>query len=334
MLTAGVIGLGYWGPNLVRNLVANPGIHLVAACDSKPKRCRVIADQYPGVEVLTDASKIIHDPAIDVVAIATPTQTHYALTKLALEAGKHVLVEKPMTDSVAHAEELVNLARARGLVLMVDHTYVYHPAVERIHETIHSGELGDIFYYDSVRINLGLFQPDTSVLWDLGSHDASIMDYVLPQRALSVQATGARHAGARVESMVYLTVRFEDGVLGHCHANWLAPTKVRQVMIGGSRKMIIYDDNNVPEKLKIFDKSVELETDERIYEAKVRYRVGDMVAPALSNDEALGLEIEHLRCCLELGTTPRTDGEAALRVVRMLAAAEESLRKDGASIAI
>jgi predicted dehydrogenase len=332
VIRAAVIGLGYWGPNLVRNLVTTEGIKLVAACDVRENRRALIARTHPGVRVEADAAALLDDPAVDAVAVATPTHSHYALARAALEAGKHVWVEKPFTDDVAHAEELVDLAERQGLVLMVDHTFVYHPAIKKIRELVDRGDLGDIYYYDSVRINLGLFQPDVSVLWDLASHDVSIMDHLVPQPAVMVQATGACHAGARVESMAYVTVHHEGGTLGHCHVNWLAPTKIRLVMIGGSRRMVVYDDNNVGEKVKIYDKGVDISSPEGEYAARVQYRTGDMHAPALERREALQCETLHFAECIANGKRPVTDGAAGLRVVRVLAAAERSMAECGRAV--
>lgn len=327
-----VIGLGYWGPNLVRNLAACDAVELVAACDRDAARRQSIARAYPGVATPSDAADVFANPAVDAVVIATPTDSHYGLAKAALEAGKHVWVEKPMTSSVEHAEDLVALADARGLTLMVDHTFVYHPAVTKIGDVIASGELGDVYYYDSVRINLGLFQPDVSVVWDLASHDVSIMEHVIPQTAVRVQATGARHAGASVESMAYLTIHYDGGAIGHCHVNWLAPTKVRLVMIGGSRKMVIYDDNDVTEKVRIYDKGVDVSTVEGAYAARVQYRTGDMYAPALARTEALASETAHFAACIRTGATPKTDGRTGLRVVQILEAAERSIAEGGRAV--
>jgi predicted dehydrogenase len=332
MVKAAVIGLGYWGPNLVRNLASTSGVDLVTVCDLKETRLEAVGKNYPAVTQTADSREVMADENVDAVVIATPTNMHYPLAKAALEAGKHVWVEKPITDNVAHAEELVDLAARKGLVLMVDHTFVYHPAVEKIHDVIQKGELGDVYYYDSVRINLGLFQPDVSVLWDLASHDVSIMDHLIHQTAVSVQATGACHAGARVESMAYVTIQHDGGALGHCHVNWLAPTKIRLVMIGGSRRMVVYDDNNVSEKVKIYDKGVDIKNVEGCYEAMVQYRTGEMHAPALDRGEALKRETQHFVHCITNGSTPLTDGRAGLRVVRILSAAQQSIAEHGKMI--
>jgi predicted dehydrogenase len=269
---------------------------------------------------------------IDAIGIATPVHTHYELVKKALLAGKHVLVTKPLTDNTALAEELIGLAEKKGLVLQVDHTFIYHPAVEKLKDIVMRGELGDLYYFDSVRINLGLFQADASVIWDLAPHDISIMEHLIDRPVQWVQAVGACHAGQKFESMAYITVQFADNILGHCHVNWLAPMKVRSVMLGGSRRMVVYDDNLVTEKIKIYDKGVTLNTIEGLYDALVQYRHGDMHAPAIDNGEALARELRHFIHCIQHGVAPITDGRAGLRVVSILAAAEESIRQEGKRI--
>jgi predicted dehydrogenase len=328
----GIVGLGYWGPNLVRNFYSNPGSKVVICCDIQEERCQKIAALYPGTECTQQLKDVLSHPAVDAVAIVTPVRTHYALVKQALHAGKHVLVTKPLTCDVAQAQELVDLAEEQGLILQVDHTFIYHPAVEKLKDIVVRGELGDLYYFDSVRINLGLFQSDVSVIWDLGPHDISIMQYLIDRPVKWVQAIGACHAGQRVESMAYITVQFADNVLGHCHVNWLAPMKMRLVVIGGSRRMAVYDDNLVTEKVKLYDKGVTLNSIDGLYEALVQYRNGDMYAPAIDNSEALGREVRHFLFCIRQGKRPLTDGRAGLDVVRILAAAQESLRRDGQRI--
>jgi predicted dehydrogenase len=332
IITIGVIGLGYWGPNLVRNFFSTPESNVVICCDTRQERCRKIAALYPGIEYTQRADEVLTHPEVEAVAIATPVCTHYTLAKQALHAGKHVLVTKPLTSDVAQAQELVDLADEKGLVLQVDHTFIYHPAVEKLKDIVVRGELGDLYYFDSVRINLGLFQSDVSVVWDLAPHDISIMQYLINRPVKWVQATGACHAGQRVESMAYITVQFTDNVLGHCHVNWLAPMKMRLAVIGGSRRMAVYDDNLVTEKVKLYDKGVTLNSIEGLYEALVQYRNGDMYAPAIDNSEALAREIKHFLFCIQQGKRPLTDGRAGLDIVRILAAAQESIQRDGQRI--
>jgi len=331
-INVGVIGLGYWGPNLVRNFFSAPESQVVICCDVRQERCQKIAALYPGIEYTRRADEVLTHSKVDAVAIVTPVCTHYSLVKEALHAGKHVLVTKPLTNDVAQAQELVDLAEEKGLVLQVDHTFIYHPAVAKLKEIVVRGELGDLYYFDSVRINLGLFQSDVSVIWDLAPHDISIMQYLVDSRVKWVQATGACHAGQRVESMAYINVQFANNVLGHCHVNWLAPMKMRLFTIGGSRRMAVYDDNLVTEKVKLYDKGVTLNSIEGLYEALVQYRNGDMFAPAIDNSEALGREVRHFLFCVRQGKTPLTDGRAGLGVVKILAAAQESIRKDGQRI--
>lgn len=325
MIGAAVIGMGYWGPNLARNFATADGAQLVMCCDKDRRRLEKIGRQHPGAQMTDAVAEVFGSKKVDLAAIATPVHTHYALAKQALLAGKHVLVEKPLTGSVSEAEELVDLAQKAGLVLMVDHTFIYHPAVEKIGDVIRRGELGDLCYYDSVRINLGLFQHDISVLWDLAPHDASIMEHIIGKPARWVQAAGARHAGQPVESMAYVTVQFADNILGHMHVNWLSPVKVRQIIVGGSKRMLVYDDNLVTEKVKIYDRGVELHSIEGIHQAMVQYRMGDMHAPAIAADEALKRAVQHLVYCIREGKTPVTDGAAGLRVVRILDAAQRSI---------
>jgi predicted dehydrogenase len=329
VVKVGVIGLGYWGPNLVRNFNASPDSKVVICCDMQPDRCQKLAVQYPNFTYSNQVSDVINNPEVNAVAIATPVQTHHALAKQALLAGKHVLITKPITDDVNQARELVELADKMKLVLQVDHTFIYHPAVEKLKDIVTRGELGELYYFDSVRINLGLFQSDVSVIWDLAPHDVSIMDYLIERPVEWVQAIGASHAGHKSESMAYITVQFADNILGHCHVNWLAPMKTRLVMLGGSRRLAVYDDNLVTEKVKIYDKGITRTSIEGLYDALVQYRNGDMYAPAIENSEALGREIKHFNFCVQHSSKPITEGKAGLRVVSILAAAQESSRNNG-----
>ncbi len=329
MINVGVIGLGYWGPNLLRNFYAHPDLTVLLAADRREPARAAAARRYPSVRYVADAVEVIDDPALDVVVIATPVQTHHALAKRALLAGKHVWVEKPLTDNVAEARELVALADDRDLVLMTDHTFIYTPAVEKLKDVILRGEIGDLYYYDSVRVNLGLFQNEVNVLWDLGPHDVSIMTHLIDKPVQWVQAVGARHAGQDHETLAYVTVQFEDNIIGHVHVNWLAPAKIRQVIVGGSKRMCIYDDTEPSEKVRIYDKGVELRTVEGIHSARVQYRLGDVHAPALSGEEALARATAHFAHCLLNAVRPLTDGAAGLQVVEILAAAQRSIMQQG-----
>ncbi len=332
MIRIGVIGYGYWGPNLARNFAECPSTALVAIADPSGARREAAARRFPGARVVESAEALLAAPDIDAVAIATPVATHAPLALAALRAGKHVLVEKPLASSVADAEAIVTEAARRGLTLMVDHTFVYTPAVRKIRQLVEDGELGDIYYYDSVRINLGLFQHDVNVLWDLAVHDLSIMDYVLGRSPVSVSATGMSHVPGKPEDVAYLTMFFEGTLLGHVHASWLAPVKVRRTLIGGSRRMVVFDDLEASEKVKVYDRGISVDTSpENLYQVLVGYRSGDMSAPHLPVAEALQTEIAHFAECIETGATPLTDGAAGLRVVRLLEAAATSLAARGAS---
>lgn len=327
-----VLGCGYWGPNLVRNFFDTPGCRMLAVCDQSEARREAMRARHPSVRAVADFGDVLRDASIDAVAIATPVQTHAALAKQALLAGKHVLVEKPLTTSVADAEELVELAQRLHRVLMVDHTFVYTGAVRRMKELIDSGEIGELYYYDSVRVNLGLVQHDVNVVWDLAAHDLAIMDYLLPARPTQVSAIGVTHLPGGMADVAYLTLRFEGDLIAHFHVNWLSPVKVRQVLVGGDRRMILYDDLEPTEKIKVYDRGVRWNghADEARREALVAYRLGDMHAPMLDQTEALRTECGHFIDSIRSGGTPVTDGQAGLRTVRILAAAERSLQKGGA----
>jgi predicted dehydrogenase len=330
MISIGVIGYGYWGPNLVRNFAELPSVRVRAVSDLRPERLAYVAGRYPDVKVTTDSRAVLSDPDLDAVAIATPVSTHYDLAMQALRAGKHVLVTKPLAATLEQGEQLVNEAARRRLVLMVDHTFVYTGAVRKIKELIDAGQLGQLYYYDSVRVNLGLFQHDVNVLWDLAAHDLSIMDYVLPLRPRAVAATAVAHVPGQVENVAYLTCFFDNSFIAHFHVNWLAPVKIRRTMIGGAAQMIVYDDLEPSEKVKVYDKGVTTNgSDESIYQVLVSYRTGDMWAPQLDSTEALHTEVQHFIRCIDEAARPLTDGEAGLRVVRLLAAATESLKLRG-----
>lgn len=329
MIGIGVIGYGYWGPNWVRNLAELPGARLAAVSDLRDDRLALVGSRYPMARTTTNYRDLLADPAVDAVVVATPTSSHFQLAMEALAAGKHVLVEKPLSPTVAECERLIEEAERRGLVLMVDHTFVYTSAVRKIKELVAGGILGPIYYYDSVRVNLGLIQHDVNVFWDLAVHDLAIMDHILDARPSAVAATGVAHING-MEDVGYLTCYFENGMIAHIHVNWLAPVKVRRTLIGGANRMIVYDDIEPSEKVKIYDRGVTLEdqTEDR-YRKLVGYRLGDMWAPQLDPTEALRSEALHFLACIAGRERPLTDGQAGLRVIQILEAATQSLSQRG-----
>jgi len=330
MIRVGVIGYGYWGPNLVRNFVEAPQSQVTMVSDVRPERLALVGSRYPGVRTTPEHRELLRSPEVDLVAIATPVSTHFELSMQALKAGKHVLVEKPLAATSEEGLRLLEEAERRGLVLMVDHTFVYTPAVRKVRELIAGRLVGDVYYYDSVRVNLGLFQHDVNVIWDLAVHDLSIMDYVLDARPCAVSATGISNVAGKPENIAYLTLFFEENLIAHLHLNWLSPVKVRKTLIGASQKMIVYDDLETSEKVKVYDKGITVNGDlEKFYKLLIGYRMGDMWAPHLSTTEALQTEVQHLIQCIERRERPITGGEAGLRVVRILEAASESLRQRG-----
>jgi len=334
----GVVGYGYWGPNLVRNFSTTPGARIVAVSDLSSNRLADVRAHFPAIKTTPYYEDMLLDPEIDAVAISTPVSTHFRLAMQALEAGKHVLVEKPLAMNSEQASILVEEAERRGLVLMVDHTFVYHGAVQRIRDLVTSGHLGRLHYFDSTRVNLGLFQRDVDVLWDLAVHDLSIMDYVLGKTPTSVAATGAAHVPGRPVNIAYLTCFFEDSLIAHINVNWLAPVKVRRTLIGGDSQMIVYDDLEPSEKVKVYDRGITLGQGpagpDGPYEMLVGYRTGDMWAPKVSGAEALAVEAQHFVECITRGETPLTDGRAGLRIVRILEAATASLKQGGCPVTL
>jgi predicted dehydrogenase len=335
MIGIAVIGYGYWGPNLVRNFSLVDDAKVVAVVDQRPERRAMVEKLYPTIRTYADVDSMLADAEVDAVVIATPVASHFPLAMQALRAGKHVLVEKPMTSTVAEAEELVAEARSRGMTLMVDHTFIYTSAVRKIHQLVNDGQLGELYYYDSVRVNLGLFQHDVSVLWDLAVHDLSIMDFLIGRSPVRVAATGVAHVDGQPVNMAYLTCFFEGTTIAHFHVNWLAPVKVRQTLICGSDRMIVFDDLEASEKVKVYDKGIVLgDPDQMGFEPRVGYRTGDMWAPRLDVTEALKIEADHFVQCIRTGETPESDGEAGLRIVRILEAATESLAHHGAPVEI
>jgi predicted dehydrogenase len=332
MINIGVIGYGYWGPNIIRNLGQVEGASVVMCCDASPERVKRAKSQHPSLETTTDINQVLKSPSIDAVAIVTPVGTHYEFARKALEEGKHVLVEKPLTASVAEAESLLEISTKRKLTLMVDHTFIFTGAVRKMKEIVESGDVGNLYYFDSVRINLGLFQKDVNVLWDLAPHDIAILEYLVDERPTSVCANGASHFGNGIEDVAYMTLYFPSGLIAHFHNNWIAPVKVRSTLICGSKKMLVYDDMEVSEKVKVYDRGVEVKTPEEVRNALVSYRMGDMWAPRLETTEALKLMTAEFVECVQTGRTPITNGVNGLDVVRILEASEMSIKRRGKEV--
>lgn len=334
MIGVAVIGCGYWGPNLVRNFHGLEGAEIVAVCDRDPQRLEAIQKRFPAVRAERELSRVLAAPDVDAVAICTPVGTHAAVAEAALDARKHVMLEKPLAHSVAAAEAIVERAEQLGLTLHVDHTFVYTGAVQKIRALMDAGEIGDLLYLDSVRINLGLFQSDVNVVWDLAPHDVSIIRYLIGDDPSWVSAIGSAHYGP-LESQAYVTLKYDDSRIAHLHVNWLAPVKLRSTVIGGSRRMIVYDDLEPSEKLRIYDKGVTLAGTRAMRErALVDYRVGDMFAPHIDKTEPLELACRAFLEAIESGRPSPTDGRAGLAVVRVIEAADRSMRKEGERIAV
>jgi predicted dehydrogenase len=330
-MNVGVIGCGYWGPNLIRNFNAMDDVRVVAVSDKRKERLDFIGRQFPSIKILTtDADEVLRSTEVDAIVIATPVSTHFSLGMEALENGKHLLIEKPFTATVDQAEKLIEVAEKKNLRLMVDHTFIYTGAVRTIKDYIESGQLGDLYYFDSVRVNLGLFQHDVNVIWDLAPHDVSIMDYLLNRPPRAIAATGVAHFENSIENIAYISSYYDDNLLGHIHVNWLAPVKVRKTLISGSKKMVIYDDMEPSEKVKIYDKGIDVTHDkEAIYNVLIQYRTGDMLAPQIDLTEALKRVSAEFYQSIQENRAPLTDGHAGLRVVRILEAANKSIRTSG-----
>jgi predicted dehydrogenase len=328
-----VIGYGYWGTNIVRNFHRHAGSTVAMVCDSSKKMLDRLSASYPEIRTTTRAAELIEAADIDAVAVVTPVWTHHDLAKQALLAGKHVFVEKPFTCSVAQADELIDLAADKGLTIMVDHTFLYTGAVRTIRRFIDDSILGQLYYYDSTRVNLGLFQHDINVLWDLAPHDLSIMDYLLDGKAEAISATGQKHLNGH-EDVAYLTVYFSNKVIAHINVNWLSPVKVRTTLIGGSTKMLVWNDLEADEKIRVYDKGVNLQSSSDMYNLLVSYRSGDMWAPRVEQVEALEQEVEHFVDCVSNQKVPLTDGHAGRRVIQMLEAANQSLQKRGEAVCL
>jgi predicted dehydrogenase len=331
MVKFGVVGYGYWGPNVVRNLDRLESAEVVAVCDKSPASRKKVAKAYPDVLVTEDSAELMSSPDIDAIAVVTPVWTHYELAKAALLNGKHIFVEKPFTSNAAQAQELIELAAQRNLKIMVDHTFLFTGAVTKIKQLLDDGSLGKLYYYDSTRVNLGLFQHDVNVVWDLAPHDLSIIDHLIEQTPEAISATGQTHLNGH-EDVAYITVYFPDKVIAHINVNWLSPVKVRTTLIGGEKKMLVWNDLEADEKIKIYDKGVNVTSREGLYDLLVHYRSGDMWAPQIEQVEALTRELSYFVDCIANDKTPVNDGEAGLRVVRMLEAANESIRQRGAVV--
>ncbi|MBY0359396.1 MAG: Gfo/Idh/MocA family oxidoreductase [Candidatus Obscuribacterales bacterium] len=326
----GIVGYGYWGPNLTRNFHSDERVEIKYICDRDPERLKQYRSQYQNVVFTTNYEDLLNDSSLQAIVIATPVETHFELAKQALSMGKHVLVEKPMCRSSKECTELIELARKKGLILMVDHTFLYHGPVRLMKQLLEKEELGDLLYFNSMRANLGLFQADVNVMWDLGAHDIAIMDYLLGRTPLSVHAIGASHTENAVEDIVYLTLSFADDLIAHVHVSWLSPVKIRQIFIGGSRRMIVFDDSSQSDKVRVYDKGIDTmkapETDRERYRALIQYRHGEMRAPVYDLTEALRIETRHFIDCVLSGNKPISDGEAGRRVVQLLELADVSLK--------
>lgn len=329
VVRVGVIGYGYWGPNIVRNFQALKTAEVAAVCDRSPAALGRAGRAYPGLHLTTEFPDVLRSSEIDAVAVVTPVWTHYELAKAALENGKHVFVEKPFTSSSRQAEDLIELATRKNLKIMVDHTFLFSGAVRKIREIVDTGTLGALYYFDSTRVNLGLFQHDVSVIWDLAPHDLSIMDHIIGERPEAVVATGANHLNGHAD-MAFITVYFPRNIIAHVNVNWLSPVKVRTTLIGGKDKMLVWNDLEADEKIKVYDKGVKITNgSEGVYDLLVSYRSGDVWAPKCDQTEALKVELDYFIDCIVNDITPVNDGNAGLRVVRLLEAADQSLRDRG-----
>jgi predicted dehydrogenase len=334
MVRIGVIGYGYWGPNIVRNFHAHDCSEVVLVCDQSPKCLERLRKAHPAMPFTTSADEILKSPNIDVVAVVTPVGTHFELAKAALENGKHIFVEKPFTCSVREAEELIELADRKNLKIMVDHTFLFTGAVKKIRQLVDEGALGDLYYYDSLRVNLGLFQHDVNVIWDLAPHDLSIMDYVIQARPEAVVATGERHLNG-VEDIAFITIYFAKHIIAHVNVNWLSPVKVRTTLLGGEKKMLVWNDLEADEKIKVYDKGVSMSANpDNLHRLLVSYRSGDMWSPQVEPVEALRAETAYFLQCINENKTPFNDGVAGLRVVRILEAADRSMRNRGEAVSL
>jgi predicted dehydrogenase len=335
MITVGVVGYGYWGPNLVRNFVADPETRVAMVADRDRVRLAKVHALYPTIRLTTCADELINDPEIDAVVVATPVDVHFPLALAALQAGKHVLVEKPITSTAEQARRLIDEAGKRKLVLMVDHTFVYTGAVRKMHELIRKDAFGPVRYYDSTRVNLGLFQHDVNVLWDLAVHDLAIMGSILDRPPVAVSATGHTHLAGQPEYAAFLTVFFGADTIAHINVNWLSPVKIRRTLVGGDKQMIVYDDLETSEKIKLYDTGITVkQTPEAVHKMLISYRTGDLWSPNVGHAEALAVEAAHFAACIRGDEQPITGGEAGLEIVRILEAADQSMRNQGVPVTL
>ncbi|MDT3694839.1 MAG: Gfo/Idh/MocA family oxidoreductase [Ignavibacterium sp.] len=327
-----VVGLGYWGPNLLRNFLAQPDVEQLIACDTREDRLKVMKQKFPSVVLSNDCEKTLTGNS-DLIVIATPVATHYQIAKKALLNGKHIWIEKPFTANVAEAEELIEIAESKNLNIFVDHTFIYNGAVIKMKELVDNGELGNILYFDSERINLGLFQRDVNVIWDLAPHDLSIMHYILGFKAKAISANGIANFNGK-ENIAHISIYFEDNCFAHFHVNWLSPVKIRRMIVGGSKKMLVYDDMENFEKIKVYDSGIEIKTTEGIHEALVQYRIGDMFSPKVNQTEALALGARECLDAIKENRQPLTNGYDGLEVVKLLEASDKSLKGMGRIVEI
>ena len=335
MLSVAVVGCGYWGPNLIRNFSQMPGVRMKVAVDLNKERLRHIGQLYPSVQTATDFEDVLADPEIDAVMIATPVSTHHKLAKRALESGKNVLVEKPMAASIPEGEDLVRIADERGLVLMAGHTFLYTAAVNKMKDLISSGELGHIYYVSTTRVNLGLFQEDINVVWDLAPHDVSILNYVLGAEPETVAAQGQAYIQSGIEDVAFLHLRYPGDIVANTHVSWLNPDKIRRITVVGSKKMLVYDDVSMTEKIRVYDKGVSVQPHYDTFgEFQLSYRFGDIYTPRLDDNEPLKNECQHFVQCIQKRETPRSDGRSGLAVVRVMQRACESIRRNGEQLSL
>lgn len=332
MVKVGMVGYGYWGNNLLRNFINTPNCMLKTVCDLRTERLTIAKKLFPQINTTESFDSLLKDSEIDAIIVATPVFLHYKFAKQALEAGKHVMVEKPLTASVAEAEELVNLAQKKGLVLAVDHTFLFTESVQKIKNMVDGNELGKLQYFDSTRINLGLFQPDVNVIWDLAPHDISILNYIIKEKPVSVTCTGQAHTQSGLEDIAYMTVHYQSDFIAHFSCSWISPVKIRRILIGGDKKMCLYDDVEPTEKIKIYDTGFDVKNEEEKHKMLIDYRVGDIFIPKLAQKEALASMAKDFVDAIVNNTKPLVDGEAGLDVVKILDAAQKSILKSGIEI--